>query len=79
MPTTTTVLNGTLTRRGPNDWQWSDGTPEPRVHDLSPDRWNFRSKTYACDMGADCKNSAHCVGGGQRGNQFGGARGIRVR
>lgn len=40
-----TVLGGTLIREGPNAWRWRDGTPEPRVRDLSPDEWNFRCRT----------------------------------
>jgi hypothetical protein len=45
MPTT---LNGTLRRVGPNQWQWSDGTAEPRVTDLSSSSvYNFRCRTYA--------------------------------
>jgi hypothetical protein len=37
-----TALGGTLCRIGPDDWHWSDGTPEPRVFDLSPSvRYNF--------------------------------------
>lgn len=39
------VFSGTLQRVGPNQWQWSDGTPEPRARDLSPDEWNFRCRT----------------------------------
>lgn len=38
-----TTLGGTLARRDRNEWQWSDGTPEPRVQDLSPSQhYNFR-------------------------------------
>lgn len=40
------VLAGTLVRHGRDDWRWSDGTPEPRVEDLSPDEWNLRCRTY---------------------------------
>lgn len=29
-----TCLGGTLRRVGPNQWEWIDGTPEPRVRDL---------------------------------------------
>jgi len=40
------VLGGTLVRRGRNEWVWSDGTPEPRVRDLSASTyWNFRCRT----------------------------------
>lgn len=49
MTTTTisTALGGTL-HRTPDGWQWSDGTPEPRVRDLAladvaP---NFRCATF---------------------------------
>jgi len=31
-----TVLGTTLIRQGPNQWEWCDGTPEPRVRDLTP-------------------------------------------
>lgn len=40
-----TALSGTLQRHGRDDWRWRDGTPEPRVEDLSPDEWNFRCRT----------------------------------
>lgn len=40
-----TVLDGTLQRQA-DGWVWRDGTPEPRVGDLSPDQWNFRCRTY---------------------------------
>lgn len=39
-------FNGTLVRQSRNQWQWSDGTPEPRVTDLSPDEWNFRCRSF---------------------------------
>ncbi len=39
---TITTLAGALMRLGRHRWQWSDGEPEPRVRDLSPDEWNFR-------------------------------------
>lgn len=41
-----TCLGGSLSRVAPNQWQWSDGTPEPRVTDLSPSQqYNFRCRT----------------------------------
>lgn len=39
------VLSGSLIRDDTGRWQWRDGTPEPRVRDLSPDEWNFRCRT----------------------------------
>ena len=37
------VLGGTLIATGANTWEWIDGTPEPRVTDLSPSQhYNFR-------------------------------------
>lgn len=39
------VLGGTLIRRGHDQWEWADRTPEPRAKDASPDRWNFRCRT----------------------------------
>ena len=45
---TTTIFGGTLIRHDKNDWRWSDGTPEPRVTDLSPSaHYNFRCRTYS--------------------------------
>ena len=42
-----TVFSGGLTRHGHNDWRWSDGSPEPRVTDLSASQvYNFRCRTY---------------------------------
>ena len=36
------TLSGTLLRHA-DGWRWSDGTPEPRVHDLRPaGHYNFR-------------------------------------
>lgn len=36
------TLSGTLLRHA-DGWHWSDGTPEPRVHDLRPaGHYNFR-------------------------------------
>jgi len=35
---THTVFSDKLRRHGRNDWRWPDGTPEPRVRDMSPDR-----------------------------------------
>lgn len=41
------VLQGTLVRIATNQWAWSDGTPEPRVRDISPSsHFNFRCRTY---------------------------------
>lgn len=40
---TPSCLGGTLKRIGRDQWHWSDGTPEPRVTDLSPSQhYNFR-------------------------------------
>lgn len=33
-------LGGTIHRLGPDTWQWRDGMLDPRVYDLSPDRWH---------------------------------------
>jgi hypothetical protein len=39
------VFGGTLVRVAPDQWVWSDGTPEPRVRDLSPSaHYNFRCR-----------------------------------
>lgn len=41
----TTALQGALVRVGRDCWQWSDGTPEPRVRDLSPSaHYNLRCR-----------------------------------
>jgi hypothetical protein len=40
-----TCLNGTLIRQTDGSWKWSNGNPEPRIRDLSPDEWNFRCCT----------------------------------
>jgi hypothetical protein len=34
-----------LVRQEDGSWCWSDGQPEPRVRDLSPDEWNFRCRS----------------------------------
>lgn len=40
------VFGGKLTRVAVNQWVWSDGTPEPRVTDLSPShQYNFRCRS----------------------------------
>jgi hypothetical protein len=39
------VLSGALRRRN-DGWYWSDGQPEPRVRDMSIDRWNFRRNYF---------------------------------
>lgn len=45
---TDAVLWGTLERIGPDEWQWSDGTPEPSVTDMSAQSaYNFRVRNYA--------------------------------
>lgn len=42
-----TCLGGTLSRIASDTWVWSDGTPEPRVTDLSASSvYNFRCRTY---------------------------------
>lgn len=46
MTHTLTCLDGTLVRQDDGSWRWSDGQPEPRIRDLSPDEWNFRCRTY---------------------------------
>ena len=45
IPNEPTALAGTLIRQGKDAWRWLDGTPEPRVRDLSHDEWNFRCRT----------------------------------
>lgn len=47
MPPLPTTLDGTLSRRPDGTWCWSDGASEPRVTDLSPDRWSWRCRLYA--------------------------------
>lgn len=43
----TTTLDGTLIRHDDGTWHWRDGTPEPRVSDLTLGRaYNFRCRTY---------------------------------
>lgn len=46
MTHTLTCLSGTLIRQSDGSWRWSDGQPESRIRDLSPDEWNFRCRTY---------------------------------
>ena len=41
-----TCLGGTLIRQGRNQWEWSDGTPEPRATDWDPSKhYNFRCRS----------------------------------
>jgi hypothetical protein len=47
-PDTESVLWGTLERKGPDEWVWSDGSPEPSVTDMSgQSAYNFRVRNYA--------------------------------
>lgn len=42
-----TCLGGTLVRVAPNQYQWSDGSPEPRCADLTLSAYyNFRCRAY---------------------------------
>ena len=43
-----TIFDGVLSRTAADIWVWSDGTPEPRVKDLSPSaHYSFRCRTHA--------------------------------
>lgn len=44
---TASCLGGTLLRHDDGTWHWCDGTPEPRVEDLTISRaYSFRCRTY---------------------------------
>jgi hypothetical protein len=47
-PGSMTALNGKLVWWGRDTWAWNDGTPAPRVKDITPSwYYNFRIRNYA--------------------------------